>query len=190
MATAPTSRVYVAEDLDSMPDGDRFEIVDGELKERIMSSWSSRIAIVIAYLLESWARGGHPGHVMGSDGGYKIFTWTDGDLRMPDVSYVPKSRVKHFPARGWLDIPPDLAVEVVSPTDLAANVQKKALDYIRAGVPLVWVVFPDTRTVEVFRASGSSRELLRESDTLTGEGVLPGFSVPVSELFAGLDDED
>ncbi len=189
MASAPTSRVYTAEDLETIPDGDRYEIIEGELQQRIMSSLSSKIASNLVGLLWVWARAHQPGHVMGSDGGYRIFPWTSGDVRMPDASYISATRVKTFPARGWLDIPPDLAVEVVSPTDLAANVQKKALDYIRAGVPLVWVVFPDTRTVEVFRTSGSSRELLRESDTLTGEDALPGFSVPVSELFAGLDNE-
>lgn len=190
MATAPTSRIYVAEDLDTLPDGDRYEIIEGELQERIMSSLSSHIAMVIGFLLQAWARDGHPGSVMGSDGGYTIFPWTAGDLRMPDVSYISKERLKQFPATGWLDIPPDLAVEVVSPTDSATMVQKKALDYIRAGVPLVWVVFPETRTVEVWRSTEPARELLRETDLLTGGEVLPGFSVPVAELFEGLDAED
>ncbi|HMO97391.1 MAG TPA: Uma2 family endonuclease, partial [Tepidiformaceae bacterium] len=189
MASVPTSRVYVAEDLDTLPDGDRYEIIDGELKERIMSSLSSKIASNLVGLLWIWARANQPGHIMGADGGYTSFPWTSGDLRMPDVSYISATRVKKFPARGWLDIPPDLAVEVVSPTDLAANVQKKALDYVRAGVPLVWVVFPETRTVEVFGSAAATRQLLHEADTLTGEDVLPGFSVPVAELFAGLDDE-
>jgi Uma2 family endonuclease len=190
MATAPTSRVYVAEDLESLPDGDRYEIIEGVLQERIMSSLSSHIAMVVGFLLQTWSRNGHPGRVMGSDGGYKIFPWTTGDVRMPDVSYISAGRVKKFPARGWLDIPPDLAVEVVSPTDSATTVHNKAVDYIRAGVPLVWVIFPDRRTVEVLRAQEPLRQVFQESDTLTGGEILPGFSVPVAELFAGLNDED
>jgi Uma2 family endonuclease len=183
MAAAPTSRRYTAEDLETMPDGDRYEIIEGELRERIMSSLSSRIAVTIGILLGIWSRNGHPGPIMGSDGGYKIFPWAPGDVRMPDVSFVHAGRVAKFPARGWLDVPPDLAVEVVSPTDSASIVQLKAYDYIRAGVPLVWVVFPESKTVEVRRAGSSSIEVLGEEDTLTGGDVLPGFSVAVSELF-------
>lgn len=189
MASAPASRIYVAEDLESMPNGDRYEIINGELQERVMSSWSSQIALLIGFLLESWSRTGHPGFVMGSDGGYTIFPWTAGDLRMPDVSYISRSRVKGLPARGWLDIPPDLAVEVVSPTDSASAIHDKAVDYIRAGVPLVWVVFPSSRTVEAFRATEPLRQVFQESDVLKDEEVLPGFAVPVSELFEGLEPE-
>lgn len=188
MATAPTSRHYTAEDLESMPDGDRYEIIEGELQERIMSYESSRIAVLIGFLVEMWARQGHPGHVAGSDGGFQIFPWAPGDVRMPDVSYVSAVRLGRVPRRGWVTIPPDLAVEVVSPTDTAWKVQLKARDYVRAGVPLVWVVFPETRTVEVHRAGASIIEVLTEADALTGGDILPGFSVPVAELFLGEDD--
>lgn len=188
MATAPTSRHYTAEDLETMPDGDRYEIIEGELQERIMSSLSSRIASTLAVLLGIWSRSGHPGHLMGSDGGYRIFPWAPSDVRMPDVSFIGAHRVAKFPARGWLDIPPDLAVEVVSPTDSASTVQLKAHDYIRAGVPLVWVVFPESRTVEVRRTGSSTIQVLGEGDVLSGDDVLPGFSVAVTELFPAEDE--
>ena len=148
-----------------------------------MSSLSSRIASTLVVLLGIWSRNGHPGPLMGSDGGYRIFPWAPDDVRMPDVSFVHADRVGQFPTRGWLDVPPDLAVEVVSPTDSASLVQLKAHDYIRAGVPLVWVVFPESRTVEVRRAGSTTIEVLSETDTLSGGDVLPGFSVAVSELF-------
>ncbi len=183
MATAPTSRHYTAEDLETMDDGDRYEIIEGELEERIMSSLSSRIAFALGLILGIWSKDGHPGHLMGSDGGYKIFPWAPDDVRMPDISFIAASRLGKFPKRGLLDIPPDLAVEVVSPTDAAWKVQLKARDYVRAGVPLVWVVFPETRTVEVHRAGASTIEVLAEGDTLSGEDTLSGFSVAVSELF-------
>lgn len=184
MATAPTSRRYTAEDLETMPDGDRYEIIEGELQERIMSYLSSLIASTIVGLLREWAKSsGRRGWITGSDGGFKIFPWAPGDVRMPDVSYVSAERVKSLPARGWMDVPPDLAVEVVSPTDSASIVQLKAYDYIRAGVALVWVVFPESRTVEVRQAGSSSIEVLGEQDTLSGGDVLPGFSVAVAELF-------
>jgi Uma2 family endonuclease len=183
MATAQTSRRYTAEDLETLPDGDRYEIIEGELQERIMSSLSSRIALTIGILLGIWSKSGHPGSLMGSDGGYRIFPWAPDDVRMPDISFIHAGRVARFPTRGWLEVPPDLAVEVVSPTDSASTVQLKAYDYIRAGVPLVWVVFPESRTVEVRRAGSSNIEVLGEEDTLNGGDVLPGFSVAVSELF-------
>lgn len=188
MATAPTSGQYTAEDLETMPDGDRYEIIEGELQERIMSSLSSRIASTLGVLLGIWSRSGHPGSLMGSDGGYRIFPWAPNDVRMPDVSFISADKVAKFPSRGWLDVAPDLAVEVVSPTDSASTVQLKAHDYIRAGVPLVWVVFPESRTVEVRRAGTSTIEVLGEGDTLSGGDVLPGFSAPVSEIFPAADE--
>ena len=188
MATAPTSGQYTAEDLETMPDGDRYEIIEGELQERITSSLSSRIASTLGVLLGIWSRSGHPGSLMGSDGGYRIFPWAPNDVRMPDVSFISADKVAKFPSRGWLDVAPDLAVEVVSPTDSASTVQLKAHDYVRAGVPLVWVVFPESRTVEVRRAGTSTIEVLGEGDTLSGGDVLPGFSAPVSEIFPAADE--
>lgn len=189
MASAPVSRIWVADDLETLPDGDRYEIIDGELKERIMSFVSSEIASRIVAMLWNWARNGHPGYVTGSDGGYSIFPWTAGDVRMPDVSYISKGRAGKLPARGWLSIAPELAVEVVSPTDSASAVHNKALDYLRAGVPLVWVVFPERKTIEAFRSSDPARQVFTEGDTLTAENVLPGFAVPVAEIFEGIETE-
>jgi Uma2 family endonuclease len=188
VAIAETSRVYTADDLLTMPDGDRFEIIEGELTERVMSYLSSSIATYIAALLWQWVKQGHPGRVAGSDGGFAIFPWAPGDLRMPDVSYISRTRLPRAPRTGWVSVPPEFAVEVVSPTDLAWDVQKKAEDYIRAGVPLVWVVFPKTNSVQVFRGDGSTA-LVREGQLLTGEDVLPGFELPVDELFAEIDEE-
>ena len=75
-----------------------------------------------------------------------------------------------------------MAIEVVSPRDLAWEVDEKVDEYLRAGIRLVWVVFPDTKTIHVYRSDQEMRRLT-ESDQLTGEDVLPGFSYDVSELF-------
>lgn len=189
MATAPTSRHYTAEDLETMPDGDRYEIIEGELQERIMSFLSAFIAATLVGLLRDWARASNvAGWINGPDGGFMIFPWAPGDVRMPDVSYVSKSRAPSIPSHGWLTVPPDFAVEVVSPGDSASKVQLKAHDYIRAGVPLVWVVFPESRTVEVRRTGSSTIQVLGEGDVLSGDDVLPGFSVAVTELFPAEDE--
>jgi len=83
---------------------------------------------------------------------------------------------------GWGKIPPDLAVEVVSPNDSAGELEEKLDDYQKAGVPLVWVVNLKSRTVMIYRADGSVSRL-RESDELAGENVIPGFRCPVRDIF-------
>lgn len=77
---------------------------------------------------------------------------------------------------------PDLAVEVLSPSDDPVDVQQKVRDYLEAGARLVWVVAPSARAVTVYRADGSAR-LLREGEALEGEDVLPGLHIPLAELF-------
>jgi Uma2 family endonuclease len=104
-------------------------------------------------------------------------------VRAPDVSLVAKGRI---PAAGipknYRPVAPDLAVEVVSPSDRFEDVQTKVADYLAAGTRLVWVVEPATRTIFVYR---SIRDLqaLGEEDELRGEDVLPGFHCPVRRVF-------
>ena len=83
---------------------------------------------------------------------------------------------------GFLERAPDLAVEVVSPSDSAAAVQSKVEDWLGAGTRLVWVVYPDTRSVTVYRSLNEA-EVLSEPDALDGAPVLTDFAVPVSDLF-------
>ena len=81
-----------------------------------------------------------------------------------------------------IPIPPDLAIEVVSPSDVHARVVRKALDYLVAGTRLVWVLDPVSKTVTVYRSESDIETLTRET-TLTGEDVVPGFTCPVAQLF-------
>ncbi len=87
--------------------------------------------------------------------------------------------------RGHFRIVPDLVVEIVSPSDEADDLMAKVVDYLRVGVPLVWVIYPLSRSVLVFRADRSSF-LWQPSSELNGEDVVPGFSVRLEELFDGL----
>ena len=104
-------------------------------------------------------------------------------VRAPDVSFVSKERMTtdEIPA-GFLEMAPDLAVEVVSPSETAPKVQSKVEDWLRAGTRLVWVVYPDKRSLTVYR-SLNEVEVLSESGTLDGTPVYPEFSVPVRNLF-------
>lgn len=99
-------------------------------------------------------------------------------VRAPDVAFVSAGRLPE----GFLDGAPDLAVEVLSPSDDPVDVQQKVRDYLEAGAHLVWVVAPSAQAVTVDRADGSAR-LLREWEALEGEDALPGLRIPLAELF-------
>jgi Uma2 family endonuclease len=104
-------------------------------------------------------------------------------VRAPDVGFVLSEREPGEPVKGYFPGPPDLAVEVLSPDDRASEVLAKVRDWLAAGCRRVWVVDPRTRTVSVYR-SPSEIVVLSESDTLTDEELLPGFHLPVGEIFA------
>ena len=99
----------------------------------------------------------------------------------PDVAFVSTSRLDGDENKGF-PIPPDLAIEVVSPTDVQWRVADKAFAYLNAGTPLVWVLDPRSKTVTIYR-SERDIALLTYEDTLTGEEVVPGFTCQVSQLF-------
>jgi len=85
-------------------------------------------------------------------------------------------------SEGHVRLAPDLVVEVISPNDLAYEIDEKVDEYETAGVKLIWVVNPETKAVRVHRADGAVM-VLREKDELDGEDILPGFRCPVAELF-------
>ncbi len=119
---------------------------------------------------------------MPADTGYQCFPHDPNRLRKPDVSFIRK---EHLPGgklpKGWAKFPPDLAVEVVSPNDLAEDVEEKLTDYRKAGVPIIWVIYPGARTAIVNRRDGSVSRLF-EDDELLGEDVIPGFRCVLREI--------
>lgn len=106
-------------------------------------------------------------------------------VRAPDAAFISHERLPKGSAPDRYDETiPELAVEVVSPSDRRSEVHAKAQMWVSFGVLLVWVVFPKTRTVEVHRAGAEAVQALSEADSLDGGSVLPGFSYPLSQLFA------
>ena len=99
----------------------------------------------------------------------------------PDVAFVSTDRLIGDKTEGF-SIPPDLAIEVVSPSDVQSRVAEKALAYLEAGTRLVWVLEPVSKTVTIYR-SEKDIEMLTHDDMLTGEEVVPGFTCPVAHLF-------
>lgn len=100
---------------------------------------------------------------------------------MPDIAFLASARIPDDLSKAS-PIPPDLAVEVVSPTDILLRVEEKAFAYLEAGTQLVWVLKPRSKTVTVYR-SETDITLLTRNDILTGEEVIKGFSCQVAELF-------
>jgi Uma2 family endonuclease len=181
IATTPTQ--YTPEDLLTLPDGKNYELVHGHLVEKQMGFDSSYVAGEIVALLKAFARTGRPGWVLSSDAGYQCFPDDPDKVRKPDASYISLERLPaNQKPTGHCRIAPDLAVEVISPNDLALEVDHKVSEYRSAGVRLVWVVNPQEHTVEVHRLTGPGT-ILGAADDLTGEDVLPGFRCRVADLF-------
>ena len=173
---------YTPEDLLSMPDGKNYELVDGRLEERDMGAESSWIEGWIYFQLMMFCEEHRLGRVWPSSNGYQCFPHAPGRVRRPDVSFIRAGRLPgdELP-KGHVRIAPDLAVEVVSPRDLALELDEKLEDYQKAGVRLVWVVYPESRTVTIYRADGSVSRL-HQDDVLSGEDVIPGFRCEVRSL--------
>ena len=141
-----------------------------------------KIAASVAILLGSHVRARKLGEVLAAETGFLIARNPD-TVRAPDAAFISKD---HVPPgglpKGYAPFAPDIAVEVLSPSDSLLDVEEKIEQWLKAGTALVWVVNPRGRTVTVHR-SGRDPRVLRESDALTGEDVCPGFSVQVGELF-------
>jgi Uma2 family endonuclease len=181
LATESTTR-YTPEDLLAMPDGKSYELVDGRLVERNLGAESSWIGGQIYSLLNLYCREHASGWVWPADNGYQCFPHERGRIRRPDVSFIRAGRLPgDVLPKGFVRIPPDLAVEVVSPNDTAYELEEKLEDYQQAGVRLVWVIHPESRTVTIYRADGTVSRL-REAEELTGEDVIPGFRCLVGSL--------
>ena len=161
------------------------ELVDGVLVEKAMGFGESVLALFLAELLNAFVRPRNLGLVSGPDG---ILRLGAGNVRIPDVAFTSWDRLpgRRRPAAPIPDLAPDLAVEVLSPSNTAAEMARKRAEYFAAGVQLVWEVDPRARAVRVYTTPDRMTEL-RDTDVLSGGAVLPGFGLVVRDLFAELD---
>ncbi len=179
----PPKTEVTTEEFLKMPDRGRYELIDGELRERNASFLSTVIGGRIGGMLEPYCRERKLGWLPTAQQGYRCFPWKPRLVRMADVSFVRRERVDPMRwAEGYCPIPPDLAVEVVSPSDEVEKLDEKVKEYLRAGVKLIWVVRPVFRAVQVFRIDGTVN-WLQADDEITGEDVIPGFRCRVGDLF-------
>ncbi len=166
-----------------MPDADRFELVDGELVERNLGMLSSRVEVLITTKLQNAVDAAGAGEVWSGSLGCRFYEDAPDRIRRPDATFVRRDRfMPESYQDGFLLIRPDIVVEVVSTNDLAKEVDEKIEEYVEAGVPLIWIVYPESRTVQIHRPDNTVTRL-HETDELTGEDIFPGFRCKVAELF-------
>ena len=182
MVAETQTRPMTADDLLQMPDdGFRYELVRGELRKmspagRLHGRYGGYIHI---------SMGGHVmandlGETYNSDTGFEL---APNHVRMPDASFVLQERIAAMPDEpGYVPGPPDVAVEVISPSDRYTDVEEKVADYLEAGTRAVVVVNPRNRTVRVHR-SPTDVVSLTESDTLEVDDVIPGWRMPIRDIF-------
>lgn len=181
------TRWVTAEEFAALPDdGRRLELVHGEVVEMARTGMAHtvvalRLAARLAVFVEDRA--------LGAAGGADAACWLERDpdtVRIPDGAYWSAARL---PAAGlpptFSEVVPDLVIEVVSQSDPPAEMLAKAGMWLQAGVRVVWVVWPETREIQVFR-SATDITRLRGDETLSCDDLLPGFELPLDAVFAGL----
>lgn len=188
MSTVLAEPTWTIEEMESLPDSDRYELVCGKLREREVSQLSDAVGQQLLIEIGLFLGRNSPVLVNGPGTGY-LTGRPDIQVPRPDGSVTLKSRLPGgHPSRGHATTAPDLAFEVVSANEDAAYLQKKVEVYLAIGVRLVWVIYPEQRTVLVFRQNGTVARL-REPQRLSGEDVLPGFECELS-TFLPEDEQD
>ena len=183
---ATKARITLDEFL-TLSEGDRrLELVDGQVIDvPAPGPLHGRIVARISRCLSEYLERGGGGEVFAGDVSFRLGLPADPNrVRAPDVSFVSAARL---PAGSipetFLSGAPDLAVEVLSPSDDPVDVQQKVRDFLETGAQLVWIVAPRAGTVNVFRPDGSAR-FLKDDDALDGEHVLPGLTILLPDIFS------
>jgi Uma2 family endonuclease len=173
------------EEFERLPDEDcRMELVRGVVVREPRARFEhGRKHADVVYVLRRHVEEHPVGKVCGAETGF-ILSTDPPTVRAPDAAFVAAARIPAGGVEGFFPGAPDLAVEIVSPSSTASDIQAKVFDYLDAGARLVWVVYPETRTVAVHRTRAEARHLT-EMDVLDGGDVLPGLRLGVARLFAG-----
>ncbi len=177
-------QLVTAEQLLQMPDdGYRYELVEGELRRMSPAGHQhGRIILNLSAPLHHYVRTHHLGAVYAAETGFQLASDPD-TVRAPDVAFVRQERVDAaHEVTGYYPGAPDLAAEVVSPHDLYTEVEEKVITWLDSGTSMVLIVNPRKRTITVYR-SRSAIKVLSENDELEGADVVPGWTMPVRDVF-------
>ena len=168
------------DDLRATPqDGQKYELVDGQIRVSPTGARHSRICVNLTIALATFVRARKLGEVLDSGVGFRL---PDGNVRSPDASFTAAHRLTDHPLTDdFSEVVPDLAVEVLSPSERPRHVLDKVGEYLEAGVRLVWVIDPRKAKAVVYRSLSDVTEVMADDD-LDGEDVLPGFRVRLSDL--------
>jgi Uma2 family endonuclease len=183
MSTA-TQKLITAEDFFRMPqpaDGSQQELVRGVIVT--MPPPGGRHGVCCSKIvrrLGNFVEDNRLGTITSNDTGF-VSERDPDTVRGPDVAFWTKERLPEVP-EGYIEVAPDLVVEVVSPSDHYSRVQNKVRHYLTRGVRMVWVVDPEDRSVTVYR-SWKQATILGDNDAVAGEDVVPGYSCKVADLF-------
>lgn len=155
------------------------ELIDGTLVEKPVGFWEGLIAANIIGLLAAYVNPRDLGAVFGADSTLRM---RSGRIRLPDVSFVAKARLP----RDLKPVPslaPDLAVEVLSESNTAQEMNQKLIEYFQTGTRLAWIVDPATRSVAVYTSAEKPKSVVAESESVDGGAVLPALTIRVADMF-------
>lgn len=185
-----STRLLTADDLLSLPSDCHYELVDGRLVPHYMEGdpmspaapEHGEVAMAIGFRVTSFVRTHELGRTFAAETGFRLRRNPD-TVRAPDFAFVARGRItQEMDLSRYLDLAPDLMVEVVSLSDRAGDIVKKVREYLDAGVRLIWVAYPGLKAVTVHHPDASSRTF-GDGDLLTDEEVLPGSHCRVADLF-------
>ena len=178
-------QLMTADELLALPRGEfRYELVNGELKKMSPAGhYPGRIIMELASPLQVFVKKAKLGKVYAAETGFVLTTNPD-TVRAPDIAFIRQERVAEVGrSKGFWKGPPDLAVEVISPSDTVGEVEGKVHMWLERGTRLVWLVSPKLCNVTVYR-SLIDIETLTEKEILDGGDVVPGFQISVAEIFS------
>jgi Uma2 family endonuclease len=158
------------------------ELIDGTLVEKAMGNRESLFAAELVALIRQFVRATDSGVVLGSDGYIRI---SDEQVRAPDLTYIPWAAFpdEELPEEAYWSAGPGLIIEVLSPGNTDAEIDRKLREFFAAKCQLAWVIDPATKTAKVYTSATAFSELT-EAGTLDGGTVLPGFALALKDLFA------
>ncbi len=184
--TAVPAPLTDAEFMSLAADEHRYEWVDGALVDMGNSgAKQGHLAVILSSALYAVVAAQKLGALFDSSTAFKM---KNGNKRSPDVSFFAKARLQGLTELpdGLLDGAPDLAIEILSPTNTIDEIDTKILEYFANAARLVWVIHPRLHYVLVYRSAQEPDRLLKATDFLDGEEVIPGFTFPVANLFQKL----
>jgi Uma2 family endonuclease len=169
-------------DIDSIAVPKGYEVVDGELVEMPdVSNLAIWVANELNGKLKDWNKTARAGVVLPPESEFACFPDKPRDMRKPDGAFVISRTEPFFPTHAKFKFPPDLVIEVLSPTNTMSEMFDRFTDYFSAGAKLIWLIEPEQRFAQVYLPDFSSTKVA-ENESLVGGDLLPGFRLPLAEI--------